>query len=95
MGYFVYILASRKHGTLYVGVTGDLQGRVWQHREGVVDGFTRRYRVDRLVYFEPFDDIRVAIQREKSLKKWPREWKVNLVEGRNPDWIDLFSTLSV
>jgi putative endonuclease len=74
--YYVYILASRIGGTLYIGVTGDLVRRVYEHREKVVKGFTERYGVSRLVYFEPFGDVRVAIQREKQLKRWTRTWKV-------------------
>jgi len=86
--YWVYILASRSR-VLYVGVTNDLSRRVKEHREGLVPSFTRRYRVTRLVYFEEFDDIRVAISREKQLKGWVRERKVKLIEARNPTWEDL------
>jgi putative endonuclease len=95
MGCFVYIVASGKHGTLYIGVTSDLPRRIWEHRESEVDGFTKKYGVNRLVYFESHDDPRSAIQREKSLKKWPRDWKINLIERENPDWVDLFPTLSM
>lgn len=91
----VYIMASRKYGTLYIGVTSDLANRVAQHREGVMDGFTKRYGVKRLVWFERHDSIVVAIQREKSLKKWKRRWKVDLIEMNNPDWNDLFPGLFV
>jgi putative endonuclease len=87
--FFVYILASRKHGTLYIGVTNDLIRRVYQHKLKVVRGFTKRYHVHNLVYFEIFDDPITAITREKQLKKWNREWKVQLIEAKNPDWIDL------
>jgi putative endonuclease len=83
-------MASRMHGTLYVGVTSDLLLRVSQHREGVFDGFTKRYGVKRLVWFENHDSIVDAIQREKSLKKYKREWKVNLIERLNPKWDDLY-----
>ncbi|MBX3482491.1 MAG: GIY-YIG nuclease family protein [Phenylobacterium sp.] len=86
----VYIMASRKHGTLYIGVTGELLRRVHEHREGLIGGFTKRYGVKRLVWFEPHDGIEAAIRREKSLKKYRREWKINLIERENPDWIDLF-----
>ena len=91
--YYVYILASQKNGTLYVGVTNDLVRRVYEHREGVVDGFTRRYGAKMLVHFEVFDDVRFAIGREKRLKKWPRAWKIALIEKDNPDWRDLYHRL--
>jgi putative endonuclease len=86
----VYIMASRQHGTLYVGVTSDLLGRVAQHRTGMIEGFTKRHGVKRLVWFERHDSIVTAIQREKSLKKYKREWKVNLIERENPRWTDLY-----
>lgn len=78
--------------TLYVGVTSDLLGRVHEHREGLTPGFTSQYGLKRLVWYEPWDTILEAIQREKSLKKYKREWKVNLIEAENPQWIDLFPT---
>lgn len=90
----VYILASRKHGTLYVGVTDDLMHRVSEHRAAEIEGFTKRYGVKRLVWFERHDSIVTAIQREKSLKKYRREWKINLIEGDNPHWDDLFPELA-
>ena len=86
----VYIMASRKHGTLYVGVTSDLLSRAVQHREGVMDGFTREYGVKRLVWYELHDGIEAAIHREKRLKKYKRERTINLIERDNPDWDDLF-----
>jgi putative endonuclease len=86
----VYIMASRKHGTLYVGVTSELLNRATQHREGVMDGFTKQYGVKRLVWYEWHDSIEAAIHREKRLKKYKREWKINLIERDNPDWDDLF-----
>ena len=86
----VYMMASRKHGTLYIGVTSDLLSRVSQHRESVMDGFTKRNGVTRLVWFEWHGDIEVAIHREKRLKKYKREWKINLIERDNPHWDDLF-----
>lgn len=86
---FVYILASGRHGTLYVGVTSDLLARLHQHREGLIKGFTSRYGINRLVHFETFDDMRSAIAREKQLKKWRRDWKLNLIEDSNPGWVDL------
>ena len=91
--YYVYILSSRKHGTLYIGVTNDLIRRVYQHQSKAVRGFTKRYGVDKLVYFEIFDDPLSAIAREKQLKKWRREWKIQLVENKNPEWIDISHTL--
>ena len=92
--YYVYIMASRKHGTLYIGVTSNLLGRVYQHKAGVVAGFTHRYHVHLLVWFECYDDPLTAIAREKELKKWRREWKINLIEATNPEWVDLYETLA-
>jgi putative endonuclease len=86
----VYILASKRNGTLYVGVTSDLVQRVWEHRNNAVEGFTKRYGVHRLVYYEMHADIRQAILREKQLKKWNRAWKVELIERQNPQWNDLW-----
>ena len=91
--YWVYIVASKPHGTIYIGVTNDLLGRVQSHRDGAGSKFTSRYSVKRLVYFEPFADIEEAIQREKTLKHWVRAWKVNLIERDNPHWIDLYPSL--
>jgi putative endonuclease len=92
--FYVYILASRKHGTLYVGITRDLIRRAWQHKQKVVRGFTERYGVHKLVYFEIFEDPVSAIAREKQLKKWKREWKLQLIEKSNPAWADLSLTLT-
>jgi putative endonuclease len=92
--YFVYILASRRNGTLYIGVTGGLSRRAYEHKEGILEGFTKRYGVKLLVYYESYDDIRNAIQREKNLKKWPRAWKIALIERNNPDWRDLYDDLN-
>ncbi len=92
--YYVYILASKRNGTLYIGVTNDLARRVWEHREGLGDGFTKKYGVEMLVYYETFDDINVAIRREKRLKKYKREWKINLIQQHNVDWQDLFETVN-
>jgi putative endonuclease len=78
-------MASRKNGTLYIGVTNDTARRAYEHREGLLPGFTKRYIVKRLIHIEPFDDIRSAIQREKNLKKWPRAWKIALIEETNPN----------
>ncbi len=85
----VYILASRKHGTLYVGVTADLAKRLWAHETGENEGFTKRYGVKRLVYVEPHETMAAAITREKQIKKWRRAWKVQLIEQVNPEWDDL------
>ncbi|MEC5293560.1 GIY-YIG nuclease family protein [Aurantimonas sp. C2-6-R+9] len=86
----VYIMASKKGGTLYIGVTADLSRRVFEHKSGQLRGFTKAYGVTRLVWYEEHDDIRDAIQREKSLKRWPRRWKIDLVESINPDWTELY-----
>ena len=92
--YYVYIMASRRNGTLYIGVTNDLAKRVYQHKHGLIDGFTKRYDVRLLVHFEVTDDVLAAIQREKNLKKWPRAWKVALIEEGNPNWRDLYGDLA-
>jgi len=93
-GYFVYMLASSKLGTLYTGVTNDLLRRTWEHREHVVPGFTRKHSVDRLVWFEEHTSIEAALLREKQVKRWRRDWKIALIERQNPDWSDLFPNLS-
>lgn len=92
--YYVYIMASRKHGTLYVGVTDDLIRRAYEHRTDAVKGFTSRYHIHLLVWFECYDDPLTAIGRERGLKKWRHDWKVNLVEKTNPEWVDLFESLA-
>jgi putative endonuclease len=92
--FYVYILASQKGGTLYIGVTNDIGRRVFEHRSGEGDSFTRRYKVFRLVYYETFPTAREAIAREKSLKKWPRKWKIELIERINPNWFDLYRSLN-
>ncbi len=89
----VYIMASRRNGTIYIGVTGDLRRRVHEHREGLVPGFTKTYDCKRLVWYETFETITEAIRREKSLKRWPRDWKCNLIERANPVWGDLYEDL--
>ncbi|WP_027835205.1 GIY-YIG nuclease family protein [Maritalea myrionectae] len=94
MGGWVYIMTNKINGTLYVGVTADLVRRVWEHREGVVEGFTHSYRLKSLVYFEPHDSISAAIQREKTIKGWPRRWKVELIEQSNPRWDDLYDAIA-
>ena len=92
--YYVYLLASDRNGTLYIGVTNDLVRRVHEHKEKVADGFSKRYGVTRLVWFETFDDPANAITREKDIKKWRRDWKLRLIERSNPQWIDLYSQIS-
>jgi putative endonuclease len=89
----VYILASKHNGTLYVGVTSNLNQRVWQHKTGAFDGFTKKHKVHRLVYYEFLNTMHAAIEREKTLKKWKREWKVALIEENNPEWLDLYDEL--
>jgi len=90
MLFYVYLLASRKHGTLYLGVTNNLVRRVYEHREGLTPGFTSRYGIKRLVWFETFADALSAIAREKETKKWRRDWEIRLIEENNPDWTDLY-----
>lgn len=92
--YAVYLLASRPRGTLYVGVTSDLVRRVWEHKQGLVEGFTKRYRVKSLVWFEQTESIEAAIAREKQIKKWNRAWKIELIEKTNPAWRDLFAEIA-
>ena len=94
LGYWVYMLASGPNGTLYVGVTNDLVRRVAEHREGVAPGFTQKYGVKRLVWYEAHDSIEAAIRREKRLKKWPRAWEVALIEKANPQWQDLWTEIT-
>ena len=93
-GGWVYIMTNKPNGTLYVGVTSDLARRLWEHREGVADGFTKRYGLKRVVHVECYEDIRVAIQREKNLKHWPRAWKVRIILDVNPLWDDLYHLLA-
>jgi len=90
----VYLLASRRNGTLYVGVTSDLVKRVWQHKNDLVEGFSKQYGVHMLVWYEPHETMESAIKREKSLKKWNRKWKLDLIEQSNPQWQDLFNDLN-
>ena len=91
----VYILASKRNGTLYIGVTSDLVKRVWHHKDDVAEGFTKKYGVHTLVYYEMHADMTEAIRREKQLKKWNRAWKIELIEKENPEWLDLWPTLTV
>ena len=93
-GGYVYIMASRRDGTLYVGVTANLARRAFEHREGLIDGFTKQHGLKRPVYYEFHDDIRTAIQREKTVKHWLRLWKLALIQDMNPDWTDLYETLN-
>jgi putative endonuclease len=88
--YYTYILASRPKGTLYIGVTSDLVKRIWEHKNKVIEGFTEKYNVARLVHYEVFDDPENAIKREKRLKHWDRQWKIDLIESTNPAWNDLY-----
>jgi putative endonuclease len=91
--YYVYILASKAYGTLYTGVTNDLIRRVDEHKRDVVEGFTSKYQVHKLVYYERHASVRDAIRREKSIKRWRRDWKINLIEHDNPRWLDLYTEL--
>ena len=89
----VYILASKRNGTLYTGVTNNLPGRVWQHKNHVVEGFTKEYNVHQLVYFELHGDMEAALERENQIKKWKRKWKVELIQEKNPEWRDLYEDI--
>lgn len=91
--YCVYIIASKRNGTIYIGVTSNLKKRIWEHKEKLVEGFTKKYGVDKLVYFEQTENVHSAIQRERQLKKWNREWKLNLIEKENPKWEDLYNKI--
>ena len=90
----VYILASKRNGTLYIGVTSDLTKRVWEHKNGMVEGFTKRYNVHRLVWYEIHESMESAVTREKRIKEWKRAWKLELIEGANPEWEDLYFTIT-
>ena len=92
--YYVYILASRKNGTLYTGVTNNLIKRVYEHKNNLIKGFTKKYHVHDLVYYEEYNDVIEAISREKQIKKWNRQWKIELIEKLNPDWKDLYIELT-
>ena len=93
--YVVYILASKPRGTLYIGVTNDLKKRIIEHREGSMEGFTKKYAIHMLVHFERFQYVNHAIAREKQLKRWHRDWKINLIEAGNPEWVDLYNRFFV
>ena len=90
----VYILVIKRNGTLYIGVTSDLVKRVWEHKNDVVEGFTKKYGVHKLVWFEPHETMDSAIQGEKTLKGWRRKWKLELIEGKNPDWRDIYDYIT-
>ena len=89
----VYILASKRNGTLYTGVTSDLSKRVWEHKNDITDGFTKKYKIHMLVYYELHDDMESAITHEKRIKKWKRAWKLRLIEEKNPQWDDLYDSI--
>ena len=91
--FYVYILASRKNGTLYIGVTNDLVCRTYDHKNDSIDGFTKKYGVHTLVHYESYKDVHDALTREKRMKKWKRQWKIDLIESKNPDWKDLYSEI--
>ncbi len=91
--YYLYILASKRNGTLYIGITNDLIRRIGEHKSKLIEGFSKKYNVDRLVFFEIYNDVSEAITREKRLKKWNRHWKIKLIEEMNPEWNDLYDDL--
>jgi putative endonuclease len=91
--YYLYILASKKNGTLYIGVTGDLVKRIYEHKQNIIDGFTQKYNVHYLVYYEVYQNIEEAILREKQMKKWNRKWKIRCIEEMNPEWKDLYKEI--
>jgi putative endonuclease len=91
--YYIYILSNKYDGTLYIGVTSDIIKRVWQHKQKIIKGFTTKYNLDKLVYFEQFNDINLAISREKRLKEYKRKWKLDLIEASNPNWHDLYEDI--
>ena len=93
--FYVYILSSKRRGTLYIGVTSDLSKRVYEHKNGLVEGFTKRYEVHRLVYYEVAKDAEAALTRERQIKKWNRAWKLRLIEEHNPEWEDLYANLGM
>lgn len=89
--YWVYILTDKAYGTLYLGVTNNLSRRMWEHKEGIISGFTKKYKLKKLIYYEQYSDVKEAIAREKALKKWNRDWKIQKIEQVNPTWDDLYS----
>ncbi len=92
--YYVYILTNKLHTTLYVGVTSDVARRAWEHREGFAKGFSKKYNLKKLVYVEAHNDIQIALEREKKIKRWKRAWKEDLIKTTNPDWLDLYLKLN-
>jgi len=92
--YYLYILASKRKGTLYIGITNSLLRRVYEHKEGLIEGFTKKYKVKNLVYYEVHSNIYEAIKREKAMKKWLRKWKIEMIEKTNPEWKDLYSNFT-
>jgi len=92
---FVYIMTNKKNGTLYIGVTSNIIKRVYHHKNKLVDGFTKKYNLTKLVYYEVYETIDEAIKREKQLKNWKREWKINLIGSVNPQWLDLYDSIAV
>ena len=90
---YIYIMANKENGTIYIGVTSNLVKRVYEHKNKICEGFTKKYELNKLVYYEVFDEIMTAIEREKQLKKWNREWKLNLIEKENPNWDDLYESI--
>jgi putative endonuclease len=91
--YYTYILANKKNGTIYIGVTSDLIKRIWEHKQKLVPGFTQKYNIDKLVYCEEHNDVNLAIQREKQIKKWNRSWKIKIIKKQNPEWKDLYNDI--
>ena len=91
--FYVYILTNKRYGTFYVGVTSDLPKRIWEHRNNVVEGFTQKHNLKNLVHYEAHENVESAIKREKRLKKWDRQWKIELIEESNPDWRDLYENI--
>ena len=91
--FYVYLLTNKKEGRFYVGMTSDLPKRIWEHKSKIIDGFTKKYNLDQLVYYEVFDDADNAIRREKRLKRWNRDWKIQAVEELNPSWEDLYAEI--
>lgn len=91
--FHVYILANKRNGTIYTGITSSLKDRVYKHKQGTYDGFTKKYKINKLVYYEIYNDVRDAIAREKQLKNWKRQWKIELIEKYNPTWRDLYYDL--
>ncbi len=93
MIYYVYILSNKKDGVLYVGMTNSLLRRIYEHKQEMIEGFSKKYHIHNLVYYEQYNDVRNAITREKQIKKWNRQWKVELIEKDNPEWADLYGTI--